>query len=461
MRAIQEPSHNVPVVGEFDVVVLGGGPGGLPAAIAAARCGAKTILIERYGFLGGLATAGLIGPILGHRVSKEPRAAIGGIPEELCRRMADLGGAPPWEDAIQEWGVRFDVEILKLVADAMAQEAGVRLVLHTLGASVAMADGDIEAVIVESKSGRQAVAGKAFVDGTGDADLAHWAGAATTKGRPADGRPMAMGTIFRVAGVKDAPRDAVAAARDRIRAAIESGELYMYNPGTGGKGSTMQAAEVTCNVARAAGDATSVEDLTAAELKIRRETHDIVRFYRENVPGMEDCYLSATPTTIGPRETRQAVGLATLTGDDVVKGAKSPEAVARCGYWIDIHCPLGRVQNQTHLCSVKCPNDPPCIMFEEAHRAGLPDELYPPDGDWFDIPYGSLVSRDVGNLLTSGRCISADHHAMAALRVMGTCMAIGQAAGTAAALAADAGARAADVPIDKLRETLTADGQLC
>jgi len=313
---------------------------------------------------------------------------------------------------------------------------------------------------VESKSGRQAVVGKVFVDGTGDADLAHWAGAATTKGRQADGMPMAMGSIFRVAGVHEAAADSVAAARKRMRKAIEAGDLYMYNPGTGNKGSTVQPGEVTCNCTRAAGDATDVNVLTATELKVRRETHDIVRFYREHVPGMEECYLSATPTHVGIRETRQMVGLATIVGEDVVKGTKSPDAVARCSYWIDIHCPLGRVRNETHLCSTECPNDPPCIMFD-GHESELPTELRPPEGDWFDIPYGSLVSRDVGNLLSSGRCISADHHAMAATRVMGTCMAIGQAAGTAAAMAADLGVKAADVPVPSLREALTADGQLC
>lgn len=460
MKTIRELARDVPVAGEFDVVVLGGGPGGLPAAIAAARRGAKTILIERYGFLGGLATAGLIGPILGHRLRGAPVAAIGGIAEELCRRLAELGGAPPWEEAVRQGGIPFDVEAMKYVADAMVQEAGVHLMLHSLGVSVATTNGKLEAVILEGKSGRQAVLGKLFVDGTGDAELAFWAGAATTKGRQADGRPQAMGSIFRIAGVNDIPQEARAKVRKHIREAIEAGKLYMYNPGAGNKGSTVQPNELTCNVSRAGGDGTNVDDLTAAELKIRRDTHDIVRFYRENVPGMQECYLSATPTTVGVRETRQIVGLSTLTGDDVVSGAKSPDAVARCSYWIDIHCPLGRVRNETHLCSIKCPNDPPCVMFE-SYESDLPTELHPPEGDWFDIPYGCLVSKDIGNLLASGRCISADHHAMAATRVMGTCMAIGQAAGTAAAMGADAGVKAAAVPIDKLREALAADGQLC
>lgn len=460
MKTLAEPSREIPIIGGYDVAVIGGGPGGFPAAIAAARLGARVVLIERYGFLGGLATAGQIGPILGHKVyGTDAEAALGGIPEELCRRMADLGGAPPWEDALKQWGVPFDVETMKYVLDRMVEDAGVNVLLHAFNVDAVVGDSRIEAAVIESKSGRQAITARTFVDATGDADLAFRAGAPVTKGRRADGAMQSMGSIFRIGRVSQRSEEQRKIGAQRLKEAIQSGELYMYNPGTGNKGSTVRDDEATVNATRAAGDSTNVQDLTAAEIKIRRETWDIVQFYRRNVPGMENCHLISTPTQVGPRESRQVVGETRITGDDVRAGAKSDESVARCAYWIDIHCPLGRVLNDTHLCWTKCPNDPPCIMFE-SFKDDLPEELHPPKGDYFSIPYGCLVAKDVDNLLVSGRCISADHQAMAATRVMGTCMAIGQAAGTAAAMAAGQGVPAREVDVSALRERLTEDGQV-
>jgi len=213
-----------------------------------------------------------------------------------------------------------------------------------------------------------------------------------------------------------------------------------------------------------------VEDLTEGEVQVRRDTWDLVDWWRGNVPGMEKAYLIQTPPHIGLRESRQIVGLDIVTGEDVVEARTRDDAVARCPYWIDIHCPLGRAKNSTHLCYKNCPNDPPCAMHEE-HYDDLPgnaddaqrEGLHPKDGLWFDIPWGSLVSADIPNLLSAGRIISCDHQAMSALRVMGTCMAIGQAAGEGAAMAADSEYEgdAGALDVATLRERLRENGAAC
>ncbi len=447
MPTITLPEREIPVIGDYDVVVAGGGPGGIPAAVAAARAGAKTLLVERYGYLGGMATAGLIAVILGTRASGTDEPMIGGIAEELCREMASLDGAPDYDEAVKRGGIAFDPEAFKLVADALVLGSNVDLRLHSWAVDAIVEDGTISALVLEGKSGRQAVTGRVFVDATGDADLVWQSGAGFTHGREADGAVQSMGSMFRIGGIDEEglpsgeEREAI---MELAREAIDAGEITAYNPSWGGKVAGKIASEHMANATRFPGDPCSVEDLTEGEVQIRRDTWQLVDWWRENVPGMENACLVQTPPHIGLRESRQMVGHDIVTGEDVVEARTRDDAVARCPYWIDIHCPLGRVKNETHLCYKNCPNDPPCSMYEE-HYEDLPgnedDEgregLHPRDGLWFDIPWGSLVSADIPNLIAAGRIISCDHQAMAALRVMGTCMAIGEAAGEGAAMAAD------------------------
>jgi len=457
-ETVREPERKTPVHATADVVVAGGGPAGLAAAIAAARTGANTIIIERYGYLGGMATAGLIGPFLGHNAGKG-NPCVAGLLKEWTDRMAALDGAVPWEQALHEWGIRFDPEAFKYVADRMVEEAGARPLLHSLVCGAVMVDGRLDAIVVETKQGRLAVRGSVFVDATGDADVVFRAGLPFSKGRPFDGRPMAMGSMFRIRGFDPSYRQHMDAIQEAIRRGRETGELPVYS-GPGGNGATMWDDELTPNVTRAAGDATDVEQLTAAEIKVRRDTWDIVRFYRENLPGFENARIECTPAHVGVRETRQALGDYVMTGADIVGARKQPDGVARCSYWIDIHCCLGYTRPPTHLCKRDCGSKEPCRILREAPEQ-LPDELYPPEGDWADIPYRSLTVRGASNLLSAGRCVSADHDAMAALRVMAPCAAIGQAAGTAAAMAADShGGDVRRVDSSTLRRRLADQGAL-
>jgi ribulose 1,5-bisphosphate synthetase/thiazole synthase len=459
MKVITEPERRIPVVTEADVIVAGGGPGGLPAAIAAARHGAKVVLIERYGFLGGLATAGLVAPILGHTASRSHTPIVEGLLKEMTERMHALGGALTWEEACREWGIRFDAETFKRVADEMVQEAGVNLMLHALVTDAVVEDGQITATIIESKSGRQAVAGKVIVDATGDADVASRAGAQIRQGRDFDGRVESMGSFMHIGGVPELSEEQLATARDKVQQAMDGGRFRFYNPGFTGT-NTMHRDHFSPNMTRWPGDPTDARDLTQAEVGVRREAWKLLAFLREEVPGFENCYLRLT-SQVGPRESRQVMGDYVLTGEDVHQGHKFEDAIARGSWWIDIHCPLGHTY-PVHLCIVECPRQERCPFWAAEHGKTMRKraDLYPPDDDWYDISYRCLTARGIDNLLVSGRCISATHQGMAGARVMGTCVAIGQAAGTAAAMAVRLGVKPRDVDVDRLRRALRDDGAL-
>jgi hypothetical protein len=458
MAVVTQPQRDIPVIADVDVCVIGGGPGGLPAAIAAARQGASTMLVEMQGFLGGMATSGQVGPILAITASRSSTPTVAGLLAEMCDRLAAIGQGKPYDECLKARCAPFGVEGLKLIADRMVGEAGVRTLFHAFFADSVVEDGRITHAIIESKSGRRAIRAKVFVDGTGDADVAFRAGAECTKGRPADGKPMSMGSEFILGGTEALTPEIRQALTEKTRAAAEAGEVNVYGIGLGGHGATMDPGHASINCTRFGGDCTDVEDLTRAEFTTREITWKLLDLWR-SVPGAEGLHLVATPAHVGIRESRQLVGLHRLTGEDVVQGRKYEDSVARCSYWIDIHCPRGLgIPAGVHLCSKKCTKSD-CYMLTD-YADELPDELYPPEGEWFDIPYRTLVPKAIDGLLVSGRCISADYQAMGAMRVIGPCMAIGEAAGVAAAMAAQADAQPRDVDVVALRKKLTEVGAL-
>jgi len=454
MRTIREPSREIPVTIEADVVVCGGGPGGFPAAIAAARHGARTVLIERHGYLGGLATAGLVAPILAHRASDSETPIVAGLLQEITTRLHALGAAPTYEDSLKEWGIRFDAEALKYVLDQLCAEVGVQVLLHTYIADVMATDHAIEAIIIENKSGRQAVTGKVFIDATGDADIAFRAGAPTTHGRTFDGRGESMGSFFHLGGLPELSAERAAEVTALIEHEMEDGRFAFYNPGFLGK-NTQHQDHTSANMTRFAGDSASATDMAHGEAFVRKNVWELVRYLRANVPEFADVYVQQTSPQVGPRESRQIVGPYALTGDDIHQGKKFDDGIARGSWWIDIHCPLGHTY-PVHLCERECPMGERCSFWAAEHeRLRTRAELYPPKGDWYDIPYGCLVPQELENVLVAGRSISATPEAMAGARVMGTCMAVGEAAGIAAALAADGDGNVANVDVSLLR------GRLC
>jgi len=480
MKRFVEPVRELDILADADVVVLGGGPGGLPAAVAAARSGFKTIIVERYGVLGGLATTSLMGPFFGYapvegryapgkqaHIDTSQHLILGGIPVELVRRLQKIGGA--FGDDRIEWdAIRFDPELFKIVCDEICLDAGVKIILHAWAVGTIVKDGRIEAVILESKSGRQVVTGKIFIDATGDADIAAFSGVPFSKGRKADGLTQSMGTRFRIGNVRPRTREEIDEGNALVSEAIKEGKLHCRSTGWVDEvGSTIRDNEMTPDTTRAAGDGTNVMHLTRAELKIRKDTMEMMQFLKEKVPGFENAYLIDFPFTVGVRETRQITGIDQLSDDDVLRTNKYPETgIAKGCWWIDVHCPLGYISPwdaRTSLCSELCRVEDfmgkPCIMKAKA-RDQLAPAPFLRENDHYDIPYGCLVPQTIDNLLVSGRCISATHIAMASLRVIGTCFAIGEAAGNAAAIALTDAVTPRQLDVAKLRRQLQANGAL-
>ncbi len=411
MKTIQEPARDIPIVDDVDVLVLGGGPAGMHAAIAAARRGATTCLVERYGFMGGMATAAFVGPILGLHHHFSGKRILGGTPYEMLRQMAGLGGAIL--DHPERY-VPFDPEVLKVVADQMIVEAGVRLRLHCFAANAVTSQKRIDAVIVESKSGRQAIKAKVYVDATGDGDIAAAAGATHEVGRKQDGALQPFTLCFRLGGVdfskvreRRGLRDGWVAPgiRPLLQEAVDAGLLPRFGGPWIMHGSTVRETEAFVNMVRLWGDATDVETLTRNEVTGRDHMMQFVRFLRENVGWLRDAYVIDSGTQIGVRETRRFVGEYVLTEEDIVSGHPFADSVAMGGHIIDIHSPDGTTGQRRDMIGA------------------------------YQIPYRCLLPQGVDNLLIAGRPISATHEAHSSLRVMGTRMAIGQAAGVGAALA--------------------------
>ncbi len=438
-------SQRVPITDEAEVIVVGGGPAGIGAAVAAARNGARTLLVERYGFLGGMATAGLVGPFMtcydigGH----EP--IIEGIFKELVDRMVSMGAAVDPADVRgfsafggyhrygHEHTTPFDPEALKLVAQEMVLEAGAELKLHSFFVDVIVQGDRIGQIILAGKSGLEALAADIVIDATGDGDVAARSGAPFEKGRPSDGGLQPASLFFRVGNVDDDavqeyveahPEDEDFSALIR-RAAAESGFSHTKDHVTLFR--TPRPGEWWLNFSRIHGvDATESEQMTQAEIEGRRQVVHLLEFLRDYVPGFSAAYLLDTGAQVGVRETRRIMGEYVLTADDVFAARQFDDAIARVSFPIDIHDVTGG----------------------GGYFQG------PKDGAYYTIPYRCLVPRYVEQLLVAGRCISATHEAHGSLRVMPPCFATGQAAGTAAALALemDVAPRHADVGL--LRRTL-------
>jgi hypothetical protein len=417
---IREPVRQTVVFGSFDVVVVGGGPAGLAAATAAARNGADVLIIERYGFLGGMGTAGGVTNFAGlyGLVHGETRQVVHGVANDLLNRVDRLGGLNKPQQGLQgRITVRsYDVSTLKCAADDLLLSAGAKILFHAVAVDVVMDGGTIVALIVETKSGRRAVRAKTFIDCSGDADLAARAGVPFETG-DGNGSGLFPSMMFRVGGVD--PERALAAigefkAIDRLMNEA-AGKGYSF-PREGAivrpqKNPTEWRANVTQirNSDGLAMDATDALQLSDGEIDGRRQVKEYFRFMKNEVPGFENAHIVEIAPQVGIRETRRVGGLYSLSGEDIVDCTDFQDTIG-VNAW-----PM------------------------ELHVAGKIEWGFFPDGSrgFCQLPYRMLVPNGVSNLLVAGRCASMNHEGQSAARASGACFAMGEAAGTAAAMLAD------------------------
>jgi hypothetical protein len=447
---MEEPAHKLPVCAEYDILVIGGGPAGLIAALSAADGGLKVGLVENRSFVGGNMTIGL--PILGF-LGQKGNQIIQGMPQKFIDRLIAVGGSSGHRACPLHMSLTLvEPEAVKTVALEMLVEASVDITLHTMFAGVIMKDKAIDGIIMQSKGGREVLRAKQYIDCTGDADVAYAAGVPTDKGNDQGGlQPPTL--MFCLAGVDteklrhaiaDHPKTymtdfipnqyfelnrqfIVVGLKELIKEAQTKG-LHIKTERTiiitG-----LKPGEAWINMTRMVGvDGTNPRSLTSGEIEGRAQIPDIIRYLVEYVPGFENCYFTKTAPFLGIRETRRVIGHYVMNRDDILNRAHFDDAIAVASYPIDIHRP----------------NDQGCTLEWS--------------GDCYDIPYRSLVPLECDNLLIAGRCISTTHEAMAAIRVMATCMAMGEAAGRAAVQCVEKKIRPKDINVKELQRELVSHG---
>jgi hypothetical protein len=441
-KSIREPERHLPVRGEYDVVVLGGGPAGIAAATSAAAHGRKTLLVERYGFLGGMGTAAGVTNFCGlhANVHGDIRQVVHGIANELLARIDKLGGLNEPHVVFGKIAAQaYDTAAYKCAADDLLLGHGVEILFHALGADVVMEPQEtqetIRALIVETKSGRAAVLGRIFIDCSGDGDLAAWAGAPFEHG-DGKGSMLYPTMMFRLNGIDPvAAGEAWKTIPALMEAAERRGEKF---PRKGAIVRPMKnPIEWRVNVTQmkrpdgSALDGTDADELTAGEIEGRRQALEFFAFLKREAPGFGNAYIVDIPPQIGIRETRRVTGAYQLTGEDVLSCASFPDTVGVNGWPI------------------------------EKHVEGDVEWLWPeiPQSRGFNhLPYRMLLPLNVSNLLVAGRCASMTHEGQSAARVSGACFVMGQAAGSAAHLALAGNSALAEISVEALQGLLEKDG---
>lgn len=416
--------------GHYDIIVCGGGPGGVCAAVAAARAGKKVLLIEQYGFLGGMATAGLVEPYMPYKTGETVTNA--GIFEEICRELAAAGvfGSEFHRSA-------FDTEVLKMVELDLCLQAGVEILFHSFVFNATVRKKRVTQVVAANKAGEMRFSADVFVDATGDGDLAFHAGADWELGRKEDGFTQPSTLFFKMTGVdlKKTMKYVTSGKDNRsfkklTEKARASGDFTSPREDTLWFCTPRQGV-IAFNTTRLVKfDATNPWDLTRMEIEGLKQVRDTGAFANKYLPGFEKAYISQVASNVGVRETRRIVGDYQITQEDLLSCKPFEDSVARGCYPIDIHNPTG--------------GGTTIIGLEE--------------GQSYCIPYRSMLVKGFDNLIMGCRAIWGTHEAHSAYRVQPIVMSIGHAAGAAAAMSCESGADLRKVPVPELQEKLKAQG---
>jgi FAD dependent oxidoreductase len=437
-NVIREPAREIPVRGEYDVVVLGGGPAGIAAATAAGALGRRTLLVERYGFLGGMGTAAGVTNFCGlhANVHGEVRQVVHGVADELLARLARLDGLnAPHAIFGRTMAQAYDTAAYKCAADEMLLGRGVTLLFHAFACGVVKEGDRIDALVIETKSGRAAVRARIFIDCSGDGDLAALAGVPYEVGDGA-GNMLYPTMMFRLAGVDPAQAGeawrtvpALMEAAERAGRAKFPRKGGMIRPMAHPTEWRVNFTQVKSANGRALNGA-DADELSAGEIEGRRQALALFDFLKREAPGFADAYIVDMPPQLGIRETRRIASLYQLTGDDVLSCASFPDTIGVNGWPI------------------------------EAHVAGDVVWRWPELGSrgFNHLPYRMLVPPGIRNLLVAGRCAGMSHEGQSAARVSGGCFVMGEAAGNAAHLALAGDGAVADIDIGALQRQLERGG---
>lgn len=436
---IEEPARQIPVYGEYEVAVLGGGPAGIAAAVAAAQAGRRTLLVERYGFLGGMGTAAGVTNFCGlhANVHDEMHRVVWGVASDLLARIDRLDGLnKPHLILGKIFAQAYDTAAYKIAADDLLAEHEVDILFHALGAGVAMAGKTrVSALFVETKAGRQAIRADIFIDCSGDGDLAAWAGVPYEVG-DSHGHMLYPSMMFRLNGIDPAKAGDAWRTIPQLMEQAEARGTHKFPRKAAIVRPQRSPIEWRVNFTQLKRDDGSAinglepDDLTRGEIDGRRQAVEAFRFLR-TVPGFENSYIVDLPPQLGIRETRRVVGGYQLSGEDVLGCASFDDSIGVNGWPMEVHV-AGDV-------IFKFPPIPQSRGYNE-------------------MPYRMLVPQGIDNLLVAGRCASMTHDGQSAARVSGACFAMGEAAGTAAALALSGNTPPRDIAIEKLQQALKQQG---